>query len=152
MAFLSGLMAVTIMLLICYLVVMRYFFVNPPAWIIEVCEYLLLYLTFFGAAWLLKNDGHVTVDLAINALPVKMRRIMHVLTTAVGTVAWCILTVAGIWVTWNNYSRGILSIQAISVPKWILLAAIPYGSLLLAVQSFRHFVRAVQQIKKKQAY
>ena len=36
------------MLMVCTLVFMRYVLKNAPAWVIEVTEYSLLYITFLG--------------------------------------------------------------------------------------------------------
>ena len=145
LAFAAGAFAVLIMLLISYLVIMRYIFNRPPAWIIEICEYLLLYITFFGTAWLLRKEGHVRVDLFFQALPPSWKKAFSFGTSLIGSASCFILTLLGLWVTWNNYSRGINSIQTISVPKWCLLWVIPLGSLLLAFQFIRHAKKALHE-------
>ena len=48
LAFMAILMLIFMMLVVCYDVVMRYIFHNPPGWVVEICEYLLLYVTFFS--------------------------------------------------------------------------------------------------------
>jgi TRAP-type C4-dicarboxylate transport system permease small subunit len=61
-AFLAGLMVIFMVLAIPYSVIMRYFFLKPPEWVIQTCEYMLLWLTFLASAWLLRDEGHVSVD------------------------------------------------------------------------------------------
>lgn len=141
----AGTLTILVMLVICYLVVMRYIFHRPPAWIVELSEYLLLYITFFGAAWLLRKDGHVNVDIVLIFLPDSWKRALNVITAVLGTISCLILAGIGTWVTANNYTRGLYSIQTLSVPKWILLAVIPLGSFLLFIQFLRRLNTALAE-------
>ena len=126
MAFIAGLFSIAIMVLICYLVIMRYIFSSPPAWILEICEYLLIYITFLSATWLLRKNGHVRVDLFLSWLSEYKQKVMRVFTSVVGGLSCAILTWFSLMVTLDNFSRNILSIQTLSIPKWILYAIIPH--------------------------
>ena len=148
LAFIAGVLTILVMLLTCYLVVMRYIFLRPPAWIIELSEYMLLYITFFGAAWLLKRNGHVNVDILFFFLPGSWQRALNVITSALGTISCFVLAGIGTWVTADNYARGLYSIQTLSVPKWILLAVIPLGSFLLFIQFLRRLNTAMAEYRR----
>ena len=65
-AIFAGVLIILIMLCVCVDVIMRYFFNSPLFWVVELGEYAMLYITFTGAAWLLKTDGHVTIDIFNN--------------------------------------------------------------------------------------
>lgn len=145
LAVIAGVLTILVMLLTCYLVVMRYIFLRPPAWIVELSEYILLYITFFGAAWLLRKNGHVNVDIVLIFLPNSWKRALNVITAVLGSISCLILTAIASWVTANNYIRGLYSIQTLSVPKWILLAVIPLGSFLLAIQFLRRLNTALAE-------
>jgi TRAP-type C4-dicarboxylate transport system permease small subunit len=41
----------------CYEVVMRYFFMIPSLWVVQTCEYALLWIVFLGATRLLSEQG-----------------------------------------------------------------------------------------------
>ena len=137
MACIAGVLSVAVMILICYLVVMRYVFSKPPAWIIEVCEYMLIYITFLSPTWLLRKNGHVRVDLFVSWLPTRQQKLIRRITSFVGGVACAVLTWCSLMVTIDNYARKVLSIQTMSVPKWILYAVIPVGALFLCIEFFR---------------
>lgn len=137
MACIAGVLAIAVMVLICYLVVMRYIFSKPPAWIIEVCEYMLIYITFLSPTWLLRNNGHVRVDLFVSWLPPRHQKTIRRVTSFIGGVACAVLTYCGLVVTIDNYTRNILSIQTMSIPKWMLYAVIPVGTLFLSIEFFR---------------
>lgn len=137
MAGIAGVFAIVVMVLICYLVVMRYVFSKPPAWIIEVCEYMLIYITFLSPTWLLRNNGHVRVDLFVSWLPPRHQKIIRRVTSFIGGVACAVLTICSLMVTIDNYTRNILSIQTMSIPKWVLYIVIPVGTLFLSIEFFR---------------
>ncbi|GAB6144776.1 TRAP transporter small permease [Desulfocicer niacini] len=148
MAFIAGLFSIAIMVLICYLVIMRYIFSSPPAWILEICEYLLIYITFLSATWLLRKNGHVRVDLFLSWLSEYKQKVMRVFTSVVGGLSCAILTWFSLMVTLDNFSRNILSIQTLSIPKWILYAIIPIGALLMTLEFFRQAFTKFQLIRK----
>lgn len=139
LAFLAGLFLALLMLIICYEVVMRYIFHAPPGWVVEVCEYMLLYITFLGTAWLLKKDGHVRVDIVLALLNPGIRRLLNILTSLIGAVGCLFLFVYSLLSTWHHLEKATLVIQTMNTPKWILTAIIPIGSFLLVIQFLRNF-------------
>ena len=134
MAYLAALLLFLLMLIICYEVVMRYLFRSPTGWVIEACEYALLYITFLGAPWLLKQDGHIRVDILFAFLNRKVSRILNTATSLVGAIACGFLFVYGILSTWHHFQESTLVIQTLNTPKWALLIIIPTGSFFLVLQ------------------
>lgn len=57
----------------------RYFSLFPTPWTEEMSRYLFVYLTFLGSALLIKEKGHITVDLIVERLPRKLRLVVFVL-------------------------------------------------------------------------
>ncbi|MDP3768569.1 MAG: TRAP transporter small permease subunit, partial [Dehalococcoidia bacterium] len=48
-----------------YEVFMRYLFNQPTRWVIEFSEYMLLYMALLAGAWVLKQEGHVRVEMLV---------------------------------------------------------------------------------------
>lgn len=134
MAYLAALLLFLLMLIICYEVVMRYLFRSPTGWVIEACEYALLYITFLGAAWLLRQDGHIRVDILFAFLNRKVSRVLNMTTSLVGAIACGFLLVYGVLSTWHHFQESTLVIQTLNTPKWVLLIIIPIGSFFLVLQ------------------
>ncbi|PON17846.1 hypothetical protein C2W62_11000 [Candidatus Entotheonella serta] len=71
-------MAGVILLMITFLVtgsaLVRYMGFRAPIWILQYTEYILLWLTFLGAAWLLREEGHIRIDTVISRLGASSRR------------------------------------------------------------------------------
>lgn len=50
-------------------VVMRYIFHNSLAWSEELARYLFLYLIWIGAAYAVKREQHLRIEIILNRIP-----------------------------------------------------------------------------------
>ena len=119
---------------VCLEIIMRYFFNRPLSWVVELTEYGLLYVTFLGAAWLLRTGGHVQVDIIVNFMSERWRKRCAVFSSAVGLVVSLVLTVFGVVVTYDHLVRGIYKPTILEFPTGVVLAAVPLGSLFLSAR------------------
>ena len=115
----------------------RFFTGQAQLWVIEVSEYILLMMTFLGAAWVLKKDGHVRIDVLINRLEPRTQTILNIVTSVVGAIFCLIIVWYGTDVTWENFQKGTTFYKAVGFPKAPIMAAIPIGSFLLFIQFLR---------------
>jgi TRAP-type C4-dicarboxylate transport system permease small subunit len=136
-ALLSALLLAFIMLSICLEVIMRYFLNRPLVWVIEMSEYALLYITFLGTAWLLRREGHVTVDILLVRLNPKTRAALGFLSSIIGIIISLIFIWYGSEVAWDHYVRGVFKPTVLQFPTAPILAIIPIGSIILMVQFIR---------------
>lgn len=146
MAAIAGAILLFMMLLVCYDVVMRYLFRNPTGWAMEVCEYLLVYITFLGSPWLLREKGHVNVDILFFFFP-RMGRSFSLFTSLIVCAATFILFIFCTSATWDYFQRGITMIGMLTVPKWMVLWVIPFGCVFLCLESIRHFFSHLSYIR-----
>lgn len=151
MAVLAGLAVLFIMFSICYEVVVRFFRFQPPAWVTEITEYLLLYITFLGAPWVLREGGHVRVDVVVGKLRRKARRAFDFGTSLTGMLICCALVWFGARTAWDLYERGIPVIKTLAVPKFLLVGIIPVGSLLMIAEFVRRSHRLWRSLKSAEA-
>lgn len=133
-AFTAGLLLSFILLSVCLEVVMRYFLNRPLQWVIELTEYALLYITFLGTAWLLKREGHITVDVILNRLGPKTRAFLGIFSSVIGIVICVLLVWFGFEVAWDHFQRGVYNPTVLEFPKAPIIAIIPIGSLVLLFQ------------------
>jgi C4-dicarboxylate transporter DctQ subunit len=118
-------------------VLMRSIFNRPQIWVNEVSEYILLYTAFLPAAWLLREEKHINVDLVLNQLKPRSVVITKAVTSILGAMVCLVLTYYGSWSTLVHYQEGIRTFSAMRLPKWPFLMVIPFGSFLLFVQFVR---------------
>jgi TRAP-type C4-dicarboxylate transport system permease small subunit len=136
-AFLGGILLVVAVFSVVFQVIARYFFGLSIIWINEVNEYILLYVPFLGAAWLLRHNGHVTVDLLVRVLPPRIKKASNILVAALGIIISAVLVWYGTSVTMEAYARGTVSTTSTQLPLVYLLVVIPVGSLLLLFEFIR---------------
>jgi len=62
----AGVLVAFLMIVVCVNVFMRHFLNRPIFWTIEVTQYAMVFILFLGAAWLLREEGHVVMDVLVN--------------------------------------------------------------------------------------
>ena len=122
---------------VCTELFMRNFLNRPQIWSVEVTEYSMLYITFLGAAWLLREEGHVSLDILDVFLKPRARALLNSATSILGVLVCLVLVVFGTYSTWLHYEKGLRTFSAMELLKWPFLAVIPLGSLLLVIQFSR---------------
>ncbi len=136
-ASLSGFLLVFTTLSVCLEVVMRYFINRPLTWVDEITEYILLYITFLGTAWVLKRDEHVVFDVLLTRVGEKSRAVLGFISSILCIPVCLVLIWYGSQVAWDHYQRGVYNPTLLEFPKGLVIAIIPLGSLLLLVQFLR---------------
>jgi C4-dicarboxylate transporter DctQ subunit len=147
MAILAGAIMAFITASICYSVVMRYFFKSPSIWVVQTCEYALLWMVFLGTTWLLREKGHVSVDIVYSRLRDGSRSLLNLITFSLAGLACAVIVFFGTQYTWQTVIYGITDVRALTVPKYAVFIIIPFGSLLLCIQFFRMVWKEFRQIK-----
>lgn len=121
-------------LVVCQMVVMRYFLNASTVWQTEYVIFSLVAATFIGSPYVLLVKGHVNVDLLPNYLGDKGRRALALVASLAGFVFCAILAWKGFqqfdeaWV--NNWTTDTVW----ALPLWIPYMAMPLGIGLLALQ------------------
>lgn len=139
MATTSGLMLIWIMVSVIASVVMRNLGLQPFAWLFTSAEYGLLYMTMLGAPWLVREKGHVHIELLTAALPDGPRHMLSRTVAAACVLVCAILTWKGIELVMTNIERGDFDTRAYYYPRWLLTIAFPLSFGLMAVE-FSRFV------------
>jgi TRAP-type C4-dicarboxylate transport system permease small subunit len=121
-------------------------------WSIEVSEYILAFATFLGAAWLLREDGHIKFDLVLQFLSPKMKTLFDWISSLLGIFISLVITVYSVITVMEQYTKGIHTESLLKLPKAVLLAIIPVGMSLLLIQFVIRFLqRSGELFSKNQA-
>lgn len=81
----------------------RYVMDEPFGWTLELCLILWVWIVFFGAAFILRSEDHITFDLLYLAVPAGPRRIMA-LVSAVAVVVALVWSLAPTW-DWVSFLK-----------------------------------------------
>jgi TRAP-type C4-dicarboxylate transport system permease small subunit len=131
----------------CIDVLLRYVFNRPIGWMLEVTEYAMLYIPFLGAALVLKEDGHIRIDLVITFLGERLRGWLNVVTSFVGGVVMGTYTWFGAQVTLDYFRRGVPSLESLKTPMFLILMIIPIGGLFFSIQFFRQMAAYYRKLR-----
>lgn len=138
LAFIASILIIFVMVMVSIDVVLRYFFNAPMMGVLEISEYMMLYIPMLGAAWLLRIRGHVNIDIVVGFFNSRNQSILNSVTYAICAVTCAFIAYWGGVTTWDQYQRGILDIKAIEIPKFTFLASIPIGFFLLFIEFLRN--------------
>ena len=144
--YLSGACIVVAMLVICYAVVLRAMGVST-IWQTELATYLLIFVTFVGGAYGLKQGSHVSVELLTSRLPAKGRLALQVVA---GLLSLVLIAAVG-WYSYQMWWEAIESGErsgtawnpSLSIPYLIL----PVGMVLIALQYLVLIARSIQELR-----
>ena len=110
----------------------------------QISGMLLLYTAFLGAAWVLRRDEHVVIDLLLGRVRPRTRWRLAMISTLIGAAVCLMVAVFGTVEVVNSIQRGVRIPAEIELPRAANLIVIPIGFLLLALQFIR---RAVELFK-----
>jgi len=136
-AALAAALLLAVMLATTIKVIFRYVLHEGLIGIDQISGTLLLYITFLGAAWVLRREEHVTIDLLVTGRSPKVRRRLHVISSSMGALVCLVLTVSGTLEVIGSWQKGILVPAELEIPRAINLVVIPLGSLCLCLQFVR---------------
>lgn len=112
----------------------RYVLNHPTIWEIELSAYLLIASTFFAAASALRHGVHVSVDLLIVRLPVKIRLWVEIVTSVFSFIFCLVLAKKGWVMFYDALTKGWHSESLWAPPLYIPYVIMPVGMLLLGLQ------------------
>lgn len=136
-AVLAGALIVLVMLMVCAKVFSRYFFGVGIVGVDQISGTLLVYVTFLAAAWVLRREQHVTIDILLSSVGDGPRRWMNIVASLLGAAVCFLLMVYGTLEVWQSWQRGVRVAAELEIYRAYNLAVIPLGSFLLFIQLLR---------------
>ena len=139
MAALAAFLMAAMMVTICVDVALRNLGYQSSAHFFTFTEYALLMVPCMGAPWLVREKGHIYVEILLMTLKPAARRRM---TMAIGLVciATClVLAWFGFAISLNDFLQNEKDVRSLDMPRWMVSVWIPLGFFLMAVE-FARFV------------
>ena len=116
--------------------------VTWPA-LFEISEYTILWMTFLSAAWILRINGHVKVDLLLTRMSTRNRSVANTIIYIICTLLFVFILWFTLKLTVADYQTGFFYPSVLTPPKWIIEMVIPFGCFLLFVQFSRLAYRSL---------
>jgi TRAP-type C4-dicarboxylate transport system permease small subunit len=141
MAALAAFLMAAMMVVICLDVVLRNLGYQSSAHFFTFTEYALLMLPCMGAPWLVREKGHIYVEILLMSLGPRVRARM---TTAIGLacIALCLVLAWYGWgITFKDFANAEKDVRSLDMPRWIVVMWIPLAFSLMAVEFARFLWR-----------
>ncbi|WP_417669732.1 TRAP transporter small permease [Roseibium sp.] len=139
MALTAAMMLLWLMVSVVVSVAMRNSGNQPFAWLFTSSEYALLYMTMLGAPWLVREKGHVHIELLTAKLPVAAKGIVSRAVALLCVLVCAILAWKGYDLFHTNVVRGDYDVRAYFYPRWLLTISFPISFGVMAIE-FARFV------------
>jgi len=135
MAYMAGVVIAFMVGMVCWDILSRKIvFGHGVPWTLEVVEYGLLWFTLLCAAWVLKNDRHIGIDILISRFSSRKQSILNTITSIVCALGCLTVTWYGVAVTHRFFVSGELMPTILMVPKFVPYLIIPVGFAALFLQ------------------
>lgn len=136
LAVLSGGLLAAIPVMIIYDAGLRILKIGASVWVNDVSAIFIVYSTFLAAPWLLREKGHIYVNVVADQLS-KTNQKYLARAVNLSCAAVCIyLTYKACLVVIANY--GYYDVSAIETPRWLRFLPVPFGFFFLGLQFLRN--------------
>jgi len=141
MAAVAAFLMAAMMVVICLDVVLRNLGYQSSAHFFTFTEYALLMVPCLGAPWLVRQKGHIYVEILLMSLSPRARAR---LTVAIGLACIAICAVIawyGFGITLTDYLRSEKDVRSLDMPRWMVVGWIPLSFTMMGIEFARFLWR-----------
>ncbi|MEJ8573879.1 TRAP transporter small permease subunit [Microbaculum marinum] len=145
-------LALLIVLVQFLIVIGRYVFGIGSIWLQELITYMFGFIFMLGAAYTLKHDGHVRVDIFYREAPARTKAIINLVGSLVFLIPICLLI---LWIAWpyvmQSWAVWEGSTEASGIPaRYLQKTAILAFAVLMALQGLSMAFRSILALRGDQ--
>lgn len=129
-----------IFFIICLAVFTRYLLNYVPSWSEEVPRYLLVWISYLGAALAVKYKEHISLDFFFNMMPIRARQVGHLILNALIGIVGVIMLVFGIGLV-RQFGDDLM--ESIAVKNFWLYLAMPISGGLIVLYIIRDTMKGI---------
>jgi C4-dicarboxylate transporter, DctQ subunit len=141
MAGFAGVLMVAMMTTIFIDVVLRNLGYQSSAHFFTFTEYALLAVPCLGAPWLVRERGHIYVEMFLMSLPLRARTLAIRVIGLVCVLVCAVLGWYGGVITVNDFMHAERDVRSFDMPRWIVVGFIPLSFAMMAIEFLRFLAR-----------
>ena len=131
-------------LIVCQMVLWRYVLVASTTWQTDFVTFALVGATIVGAPYVLREGGHVKVDLVTNAASPAVRRVLLVISYLTVMAMAAIFAWKGGILTLEAWHGAWVTETVAELPLWLPYSALPVGFTLLGLQALADMIVSLE--------
>ena len=141
MAIAAGFLMAAMMVVICLDVVLRNLGYQSSAHFFTFTEYALLAVPCLGAPWLVREKGHIYVEILLMYLKPRPRKLLTCVIGGVCIAVCAILAWYGFEVTISDFLQNEKDVRSLDMPRWMVVGFIPLSFAMMGIEFLRFVVR-----------
>lgn len=104
-------------------------------WSEELSRYLLIWITYLGAAAVTRDRAHIRVEVLIDRLNPAMRRFLEIVVGLLCLVFTVVICIVSLRYVADSRTLGIMSADSyLPVPIWVFQSIVPIGFALISLR------------------
>jgi TRAP-type C4-dicarboxylate transport system permease small subunit len=132
--------------IIFYDVLMRYLFVRPTIWALEISEYLLVYICFAGVTEAQRLKAHIKMRFFFSKFPEVIQLYLNLIFTLFTILFSFIIFLGAYDLTVSAFRLDSMSNTLLETPLFIPYALVPIGMGFLTLQSLFDMVESIGEV------
>ncbi len=141
MAWCAGLLIAAMMGVITLDVVVRNLGFQSSGHFFTFTEYALLLVPCLGAPWLVRERGHVYVEILLMYLEPRRRAVLRIAIGVICIAVCSVLAWYGFDLTIRDYLGNEKDVRSLDMPRWMLVAFVPLSFAMMAIEFLRFLLR-----------
>ncbi|GAB6087211.1 TRAP transporter small permease [Alkaliphilus crotonatoxidans] len=145
---LIGTVLITFIVLLVFIAALVRWIGFPIAWSIDAAQLLFGWVVFLGADIALKNDSHIGVDMLVNRLSIKTRRIIKIVNLLCIQAFLTIIIYHGVNLSIDNYER---LFNTLRLSYSYATISVPVGCTLMFLTNCEKILKVIKEASQKQS-
>lgn len=141
MAVLAGVLMAAMMGMIVIDVLLRNLGYQSSAHFFTFTEYFLLLIPLLGAPWLVREKGHIYIELLVETLPAAAKRVLLWAVLGLCIAVSVALAYYGGSITLQDFMQNEKDVRSFDMPRWMLTLSMPLSFGMMALEFLRCLVR-----------
>ena len=130
-------------------VLCRFVFKSPLAWSTDILRLAFTYMVFWGAAWCVKEKGHLNVDVVLTSFPKQIRKTVELLINCILLVLFIFLIVQGGKFAQSGFSQ---TTSYLPVPMTFYYLSIPTAAVVMVFYMVQIIFQQVKEFNNKEEH
>lgn len=141
LAAVAGALLCALVVLVCMDVASRKFGLFAMPWVLDFTQHGLYGVTFLGAPWVLREEGHIAIEIVVERLAPGPRRAARRVADLLGALVCAALLYYACRALWRSYAANNLVYETFVFPEWWQYVLPPPIFLLLLALFVRRLLR-----------
>ncbi len=147
LGYISGLVLILAAIITTYDVVLRATVGGHTVWGLEMSQYSLLFATFMGAAFSLKERSYICVDFIITRLDKKRKFFIEIINSILIVILFSWLCYLSFSMTYQYFLKGWTTSTPMKIKLYLLILIISVGTGMVILQQISDLIDKYLKIK-----